>query len=275
MALIKCPECGRQVSDRASACPDCAFPLQNRRSSFLRGFVAPPFEATHKTGRSGPKLAYAPFCLKPTPATPLAQLLGNQSFSFGNTHLDHKGLFHDGKHWDISRVHFVAIRFANVDYRTNGVFSMGTAIEGQFIARFDDGSSVSFKASGPWTNFTIGSVNRRNQPAFVLAHAICHVTYEARIYKYLHQLDELGYFAYDSAAFYHDGTVVKGNREANARRDKIIKYVNRYQLDIVVPKSKLAGAFNKVYNQDITIDTHIDRDVFFGLFEHIYGRKWE
>jgi len=27
MALISCPECGRQVSDKASACPQCACPL--------------------------------------------------------------------------------------------------------------------------------------------------------------------------------------------------------------------------------------------------------
>lgn len=27
MALIHCPECGREVSDRASSCPGCGFPL--------------------------------------------------------------------------------------------------------------------------------------------------------------------------------------------------------------------------------------------------------
>ena len=27
MALIKCPECGREVSDRASSCPNCGCPL--------------------------------------------------------------------------------------------------------------------------------------------------------------------------------------------------------------------------------------------------------
>lgn len=30
MALIKCPECGKQVSDRASSCPNCGFPIANR-----------------------------------------------------------------------------------------------------------------------------------------------------------------------------------------------------------------------------------------------------
>ena len=27
MALINCPECGKQVSDAAAACPGCAYPL--------------------------------------------------------------------------------------------------------------------------------------------------------------------------------------------------------------------------------------------------------
>lgn len=27
MALIKCPECGREVSDRAGSCPVCGYPI--------------------------------------------------------------------------------------------------------------------------------------------------------------------------------------------------------------------------------------------------------
>ena len=27
MAIVKCPECGREVSDRATSCPGCGFPL--------------------------------------------------------------------------------------------------------------------------------------------------------------------------------------------------------------------------------------------------------
>ena len=27
MALVKCPECSRQVSDQATACPQCAYPI--------------------------------------------------------------------------------------------------------------------------------------------------------------------------------------------------------------------------------------------------------
>jgi len=28
MALIKCPECGTEVSDKAEKCPKCAYPLK-------------------------------------------------------------------------------------------------------------------------------------------------------------------------------------------------------------------------------------------------------
>ena len=27
MTLIQCPECGREISNRASACPECAYPI--------------------------------------------------------------------------------------------------------------------------------------------------------------------------------------------------------------------------------------------------------
>lgn len=30
MALIKCPECGRQVSNQATTCPNCGFPIRDK-----------------------------------------------------------------------------------------------------------------------------------------------------------------------------------------------------------------------------------------------------
>ena len=33
MALIKCPECGTEVSDKAAACPRCAYPLQQAQAA--------------------------------------------------------------------------------------------------------------------------------------------------------------------------------------------------------------------------------------------------
>ncbi|MDR0839379.1 MAG: zinc ribbon domain-containing protein [Oscillospiraceae bacterium] len=32
MALIKCPECGQEISDRADSCPKCAYPIAGTRS---------------------------------------------------------------------------------------------------------------------------------------------------------------------------------------------------------------------------------------------------
>ena len=29
MALVKCPECGKEVSDKATTCPNCAYPFEN------------------------------------------------------------------------------------------------------------------------------------------------------------------------------------------------------------------------------------------------------
>lgn len=33
MALVKCPECGKEISDRASACPNCGYPLAKERNN--------------------------------------------------------------------------------------------------------------------------------------------------------------------------------------------------------------------------------------------------
>ena len=33
MALIKCPECGREISDKAAACPNCGCPLSEMITS--------------------------------------------------------------------------------------------------------------------------------------------------------------------------------------------------------------------------------------------------
>ena len=42
MALIKCPECGKEVSDKASACIHCGFPLCEviDKSSNIKSFGA-------------------------------------------------------------------------------------------------------------------------------------------------------------------------------------------------------------------------------------------
>lgn len=37
MALIRCPDCGREVSDAAAACPNCARPLASAHVQTTKG----------------------------------------------------------------------------------------------------------------------------------------------------------------------------------------------------------------------------------------------
>ncbi len=36
MALINCPECGRQISNQAEKCPGCGFPIKNYLKDFQK-----------------------------------------------------------------------------------------------------------------------------------------------------------------------------------------------------------------------------------------------
>lgn len=36
MALIKCPECGKEISDRAKSCPNCGFPITDEKENQTR-----------------------------------------------------------------------------------------------------------------------------------------------------------------------------------------------------------------------------------------------
>jgi len=60
VALIDCPECGRQVSSLATACPDCAYPLQKKVSSSSGAPPAPTDDllrsalATDRRARTAP-----------------------------------------------------------------------------------------------------------------------------------------------------------------------------------------------------------------------------
>ncbi len=47
MPLIKCPECGKEISDQAVKCPNCGFPVQKESS-------APPAPGTWERYRTGP-----------------------------------------------------------------------------------------------------------------------------------------------------------------------------------------------------------------------------
>ena len=35
MALIKCPECGKEISDAAESCPNCGYPIKGQQALAL------------------------------------------------------------------------------------------------------------------------------------------------------------------------------------------------------------------------------------------------
>ncbi len=57
MALINCPECGREVSDQAEACPRCAYPIA-KKLAISRG--GPPGPAPAPASEGGPENAEGP-----------------------------------------------------------------------------------------------------------------------------------------------------------------------------------------------------------------------
>lgn len=40
MALITCPECGSQISDKAKSCPQCGFVLHNSKSNKIKEVIS-------------------------------------------------------------------------------------------------------------------------------------------------------------------------------------------------------------------------------------------
>ena len=52
MALVRCPECAREVSSHAPACPGCGYPLQAGAAARPPGDGAPsPLHSPHLWGR--------------------------------------------------------------------------------------------------------------------------------------------------------------------------------------------------------------------------------
>ena len=37
MGLIKCPECGNEISDKAQSCPKCGYPLSEQKKDMIEG----------------------------------------------------------------------------------------------------------------------------------------------------------------------------------------------------------------------------------------------
>ena len=56
MALITCPECGKEISDRATSCPNCGFPINNaayvpqQSITVVENTAVAPIKCTRKIG---------------------------------------------------------------------------------------------------------------------------------------------------------------------------------------------------------------------------------
>ena len=40
MALVKCPGCGREISDKAKECPGCQYKLKNKKKKYIAAAAA-------------------------------------------------------------------------------------------------------------------------------------------------------------------------------------------------------------------------------------------
>ena len=90
MALITCPECGKQVSDRAATCPQCGCPLQ---SAAPTGPVPPPMPGGYQPTNAMPSNAMPsnPQPSNPQPFPPKPQAAGNQEMSASKMACPHCG----------------------------------------------------------------------------------------------------------------------------------------------------------------------------------------
>ena len=49
MALVQCPECKAEVSDRAASCPKCGYPIQTQAAPSAATGTAPPMSPPKRT----------------------------------------------------------------------------------------------------------------------------------------------------------------------------------------------------------------------------------
>lgn len=65
MALITCPECGREVSDQASACPQCGYPIKASRDFWrVQAFFPKAHVNIDKVARNESSLAKVKFIVR-------------------------------------------------------------------------------------------------------------------------------------------------------------------------------------------------------------------
>ncbi len=64
MALIKCPECGKEISDKATACPNCGYPVEpNKQNETFNNDLTIPKKVKKKEGCLKPILIFFIICI--------------------------------------------------------------------------------------------------------------------------------------------------------------------------------------------------------------------
>lgn len=284
MALIECPECGKAISDKAKRCPNCAYPLSSVKRPALFKFFEPPDVDESITEKHAPKEAYAPFVELPYKGGLLSEILTDKVYCYKKSKLDKNGFVQAEKLYDLSRVHTMEFDFYNHSVLYNGVYKTAPVMNGSCVVVFKSGQKVPIEISHSLLS-SASSANDECVPALELAEALAKLTFELRYFKYMHQLKLHGYFSYNSAAFYKDGTVVKGKRKTNIKKYEVVRSRCSNSLGerilITVPKSKAAGLLNVISDkalsltQDVEISTRIDRDVIFAVLDKAYGVRWD
>ena len=63
MALIKCPECGKEISDKAKACPECGYELKQNVEATKQESFFKKNKTKKISSRNGCVAAMIFFCL--------------------------------------------------------------------------------------------------------------------------------------------------------------------------------------------------------------------
>lgn len=68
MALITCPECGKQISDKAPACPNCGYPISPGKPETLEQAITPQAQQKEPEAPEFSPTAQEPHASSPSPA---------------------------------------------------------------------------------------------------------------------------------------------------------------------------------------------------------------
>lgn len=80
MTLINCPECGREVSDKAASCPQCGYPIANLSSGTAGSAQASPRQAPASSFQSGRPIC--PLCGNDYSIAKVSAIYGSQTSTY-------------------------------------------------------------------------------------------------------------------------------------------------------------------------------------------------